>query len=410
MSQEESNAESFNIQCHDGEKISVSQEQAEILFRKCVYFTNVFRHGTSESKSRTLVKPDWSIETARGLVELLLNEKVDVENISYAKNLLIAADQLLIPLAWRPTNFESLQVTADYLLPLSDNAPHFVLTTAPGIAINGVLWKTLTSKGVTVTKLPLSFVYESERPKSTLRRDLRHSKVSEDSELQRLLAFATNFKSENFENSGSRSQQELLVFFATNCSLAKALHVLGSLLYRTPSIPYQKTVYSEVFRIFFPAAISLFGDAIVNKIAKLSGARGYNHTGNSQGYYCGGKYCPTFIGTWDQLYKALGSVPSRLLIDNGQYCSLQVTEPSLETLEHLVHASYACVANPGTLGVDFGSNAFYAVKTVADMKLLLASLLSHSTPPIANLPEEKGVMTGTERFHLHIVRYPRKVF
>jgi hypothetical protein len=121
-------------------------------------------------------------------------------------------------------------------------------------------------------------------------------------------------------------------------------------------------------------------------ISKASGADMYWHDKSSLGYYLNGSNhgCPTIVGTLEQVKNALNLFPEELIAANWdrmsdknvecKRCSLRITAPSTATLDRLCKAVQACRDNPNTLGVDFRTKAFYAVKTVSDMKLLLDDL------------------------------------
>ena len=90
---------------------------------------------------------------------------------------------------------------------------------------------------------------------------------------------------------------------------------------------------------------------------------------------------PTFKGRPDKLLIALDSMEklkSKYSNAEGKeelsVCSLHVRAPSSETLDKLIRASFSCVQNPGTIGVVWNINAFIAVKTVDDMRLLLKNM------------------------------------
>ena len=134
--------------------------------------------------------------------------------------------------------------------------------------------------------------------------------------------------------------------------------------------------------------------------------------GFSQGYYLDGgqKACPTFSGTPRNLLNAL-DVHVALVEKMGaaftepSKCSLRITCPSTKTLDALVQACFSCHDNPGTFGVDWDANAFFAIKTFSDMKILLkrlAELLGSGDTIARSVP--------TQDFALHHLGYPKGVF
>jgi len=153
------------------------------------------------------------------------------------------------------------------------------------------------------------------------------------------------------------------------------------------------------------------GSALTKAIETVSGARCYLHTKNSLGFYLDGSnygVCPTITGTSTQLKVALDKIKedcietyARSQAGAGEYkrCSLRVAAPSATTMDRLIAACHQCQDNPGTVGVDVCANAFYAVKTVRDMKTILAVMSSSAIGP------SQSTLTSLEVFDLE---YPKK--
>ncbi len=106
---------------------------------------------------------------------------------------------------------------------------------------------------------------------------------------------------------------------------------------------------------------------------------------SSLGYYLNvdvGDPCATFFGSFQQLNEALRMIPDNLISNkhasgkSGKSCALRVCAPRDENLLRLLAATQHCQDNPGTLGVDIDANAYFAVKTIGDMKILLSRLAS----------------------------------
>lgn len=150
----------------------------------------------------------------------------------------------------------------------------------------------------------------------------------------------------------------------------------------------------EEFSLRIPCSL-LFGlETLVDKIERGSGIKGYVHKKSSLGFYLEGSNdgcCPTFTGTFQQLEKALSLLPEDLISSYAQRlgsekgkqvkrCALRVCAPRETTLASLTMACHKCQDHPGTLGVDMKSKAFFAVKSVRDMKIMLSHLSrQHST-------------------------------
>jgi len=124
----------------------------------------------------------------------------------------------------------------------------------------------------------------------------------------------------------------------------------------------------------------LLGGNKLMETHKELGLRAYIHNKSSLGYYLNGgqETCPTFFGTFPQLHAVVQTFPIKLMASAGAgpRCALRICAPSSQTLAHVLAATQYCVDNPSTLGVDLTSNAYFAVKTHGDMKLLLEQLAS----------------------------------
>jgi len=195
-------------------------------------------------------------------------------------------------------------------------------------------------------------------------------------------------------------------FFHLPPKIAKSYHLqanastvtIGSMINTMCQMLHQHNAQSDVrvysreeFSLRLPCRF-LFGQVLEKTVRSLSspGLKVYLHKGNSLGYYLGGSNtfgtCPTITGTIHQIQAVLGGIPEEMMltyfdhwsteISSFNWCSLRVCAPRPDTLNRLVRAAKACEDNPNTLGVDVRSKAFFAVKTVKDMKLLLGGMIN----------------------------------
>ena len=86
----------FVIHCSDNETFTISSKDAELLQDACDYFRNVFQHNTIETSTRVIHKPDWSYDTVRLLLALILKGNVSVTNLDDLVCVTSAADQVLL--------------------------------------------------------------------------------------------------------------------------------------------------------------------------------------------------------------------------------------------------------------------------------------------------------------------------
>ena len=89
----------FTIVCgNDNEEVLVTADQATKAARKCDFFRNVFAHGTRESTDRILKKPDWSLTTAKCMIDLVSTGTTQVGDFEAYVLLAEAAAQMCVEL------------------------------------------------------------------------------------------------------------------------------------------------------------------------------------------------------------------------------------------------------------------------------------------------------------------------
>lgn len=202
---------------------------------------------------------------------------------------------------------------------------------------------------------------------------------------------------------------------------ASSIYSYGSLMQRLCKVfqnhrdhgPQQgRPLSHEGFSLRVPCNFGFRLGAARERIANATGANIYFHKGTSLGYYLDGSNdgCPTIAGTWKQIKDALNMLSdqwietysSRFSGDKKECkrCSMRLTAPTTETLDRLVSAVQVCRENPGTLGVDLKTKAFFAVKTVNDMKLLLEAVVSN----------ERTTGENVAPLTLAALNYPKGVF
>jgi hypothetical protein len=129
--------------------------------------------------------------------------------------------------------------------------------------------------------------------------------------------------------------------------------------------------------------------------------------------------CPTFFGTPQQLFEVAATVKqiADKLADKHPHLtgslshskfSLRVAAPSEATLMRLGKAAASLHDNPNTIGLDVDANAFFAVKTLDDMQMLLAEMDTgidtHKSLGLAPNTTSPGALT------VIILTYPKGVF
>jgi hypothetical protein len=59
----------FTIECSEGKTVHVDEKDAKKVLKRSEYFRNVFAHGTKESESRVIRKPDWTSQIAAFVIK-----------------------------------------------------------------------------------------------------------------------------------------------------------------------------------------------------------------------------------------------------------------------------------------------------------------------------------------------------
>ncbi|KAK3236131.1 hypothetical protein CYMTET_53708 [Cymbomonas tetramitiformis] len=394
---------SFMLQCSDG-AVKVNSDDASTMEGACDFFRAVFAHDTTEAEHRIISKLDWTTDTTSQLVKLLTTPPAtDVKiPLTDLADLAQAADQLLIDLEVVPPNFSGDNRKSDHHTP-AITPEAFLSRVAGDWALPAVwnfelanhcaydiyqAWPKFLAHGIIVLETPEDDVLVSV----FVRRPLRPNDNNEDGKSRQLdslliditmsigmLPFGTNHRLELRLCSNVLSIGESVL--ATRVILSDA---------QKTSMRNGKTFVSEEFSLRIPCwRRSFMTNRLIDELKARYGVRAYVHNKNSLGYYLDGgqESCPTFFGNAAQLSAVLQVFPESLMCDTlvsptfhvnrkGARCALRVCAPTSESLTWLMSAVTKCIDNPLTLGLDISANAYFAVKTVPDMKLLLADLAS----------------------------------
>ena len=402
----------FVFECQDGEKLEVTSSQASELKEKCDYFENIFAHGTIEAQDLVVRKPDWTLATATNLVNLITTGSVLIQKSVEYTNLAKAADQILLPgqiLLLPPSciqkqsisSVKELEATMLYCMnrsQLADKENRLTLVTPK--KITSLSWQNLLGQSVIVISTDEEFRVGWHRPP-------RHSNTSSDSKTT--IVFPNLFVKMcggDAQGPTARFPVDEYAIKSVKKSIAVGLDHFCSILRGAKGDRDNKKVFhSEEFSIRVPCDIIIADMQLLQTITKETQASGYIHGKSSLGYYLDGGNdipCPTFFGTFEQLRHALSLIPIQAVHEDRQgrkRCSLRVCAPNHNTLQHLIASTHHCQDNPGTFGVDIATNAYFAVKSVSDMKLMLSYLAGNACPEPPKHPTKVTDLT-----------YPKGVF
>jgi len=438
----------FTIRCKGDnnvyEDVVVSDADAQVMANNCEYFQNVFAHGTREAEERVILKPDWASSTAKQLVQLLTTGNITVRSRERESIFLLeeAAQQVLLNISFHVPAFVAkgphasilnrtqvgsflnlcklLNRTADIQITFTRcsgtcvrsiteeqlSGPEVevefppdllkISTVDKSVSVDG--WLTLLAQGIVIKESDESssssqVISETSPPEEQLSRLARILRIS---------------------RSAAKETRYHLQAFTSATSIGTVLNAMCQILHRHRAESADVRVYSqEEFSLRLPCRFVL-EKALEKTANSLSrhGLKVYLHQGNRLGYFLGGSssfnLCPTITGTLPQIQAVLSVIPeewmqtySKSTRDSAlKWCSLRVCAPRVETLDRLAIAVGACKNNPNTLGVDVRSKAFFAVKSVNDMKLLLAAMINgggvgedsaDKVPTLLILEQPKGI-------------------
>eukprot|EP00985_Skeletonema_marinoi_P000911 scaffold368_cov137-Skeletonema_marinoi.AAC.2 len=420
----------FTIRCrgdnNEDEDVVVSDADAQVMANKCEYFQNVFAHGTREAEERVILKPDWASSTVKQLVQILTTGKTFAYSRERESFYLLeeAAQQILLNILFRAPAFVAKgqhagflnRTQIDLLLNTTEqlNGPKVEVEFEPYVVYgigNGNKpisiddWLTLLNQGIAIKKsdeLASSFEVVSE--------------TSPPEEPSFLNDFFGSLSLANMRTQGppaAKAKRYHLQASSSTVSIGKMLNVMCQILHRHRAVSDVRVNSQEEFSLRLPCN-GVSGIALERSIKLLSspGLKVKLHKGNSLGYFLGGSNsfsaCPTITGTLPQIQAVLSVIPEDMMETYSgsagnsalKWCSLRVSAPCVETLDRLVRAVGACQDNPDTLGVDVRSKAFFAVKSVSDMKLLLAAMINGGSdgedgadkvPTLLILEQPKGI-------------------
>mmetsp|Transcript_14229 Transcript_14229/g.20395 ORF Transcript_14229/g.20395 Transcript_14229/m.20395 type:complete len:401 (-) Transcript_14229:1051-2253(-) len=388
----------FIIQCNDGGTVSVTADQAVKLFEKCQYFKNVFRHGTKENEEFILKKPDWSTETAQCIIGLLVNGSTSTSVDKYPI-LLEAADQILVEIkVCCPMKIKTF---------LNDEEVHKVLALANEVPVCKIRSSNNSVADVWNECLQNNILFFNDEKMIDLEIQRRHVQTESTTPCG-LFAFADidmlmNVYSLADDNFNDYSELSLTIY--SNLSLTSAILKIGD-IFRLKVKRGEKIFHNEELSIRVPSPSFSFAILVRKNFDNLKekiNISGFLHSASSPGYFLGGNNdvvhpnCPTLFGSAEKLKTALDAI---LQIDSSiKFCSLRIAAPSPQTLEKLTRACQRCVDNPGTLGVQFESNAFFVVKSIRDIKIMLDILSGN-----------ESYSPNTDVLEIVHLKYPKGIF
>lgn len=382
--------EDFVIDC-SGDRLEIKGEDADFLLKNCEYFEHVFAHGTKESTTRVLPKPDWDIDTARNLVKLILTQNFEYKDEHDRDTFLKlreAADQILLQYTiLHPVSEREIQGDERLIRLMVD-------------AFKNADGRCFKLKNCNL--VPPKFESESDS-------DIDESESEEEEEQQeeqnrvkkkehwwnqflnqgilmidRYVSFsmhvATAEEMKEFDvRDKSKPQKNFLSYYSTPLYIA-VIHTCSALMQaRGYSERETNDTFSVKFQIycgFYKCCQDLTDDIDVEWDVE------FNSSGLADDV--------EVTGSIAELCAILVHVEPYVVPSQGvKKCAAFFKDPSLEAIGRLIYACQQCEDNPSSLLWDCAKNTFFTLKTLDDTKVILNALM-----------EEKGELAQDGPFEL----------
>ena len=315
---------SFEIECSDGVLAVPASDAAKVIAR-CHFFEASFAHGTKESNSRVVQKPDWVMTTARRVLTLFVREsvKIDPFDLSNMMAFVEAMDQLLVS----DLIVNAPNTHGDHLVNLTAFVHSLAPRTPPetryafclgALPISG--WRSATAAatahGRSFSELWVEMwrdgIFITEEGGLTVKR--ASPAADSGNSLRAFDDFVDNLRLPLEVGFGARDRSNDSFIVDTSQPIASSvLHIVTKLRSNGHMSHTQtkKVFNKEALSLRIPVrALGLISREAIQKIEQRTQARGYLHFGSSLGFYLNGgqEACPTFNGTAAQLLAALNII------------------------------------------------------------------------------------------------------
>jgi hypothetical protein len=331
----------FLIECQDGELLGVTKEQAELVEKDCAFFQNCFRHGTVESQNGMIIKkPDWSLATARHLIQALTKGKTTLPTLELYEQLMAAGDQAVVDLrVCSLVNYMDPASKDHRFLELLDPSKYRFQFRAN---LKSDQWLELLDQGILLYRKETNFVVQVHKDQ-VLDREKTKARLKLDTHISDYLVH-------------------------TDLTVSAILQ-MRQLMMKDQELPADP---SERTSIYFETTESIPKDHH-ELIDRLAGGEAYIRTCadgsncNTEGY--------TVMASFDVLARAIRPLKEK---DNIG-CSLRIDNPTPDTLGRFINACQAAKDYPATLGLDASTNRYFCKKSIRDILIILEYMADFST-------------------------------
>lgn len=357
--------ETIRIVCqeHADEVVNVQASETAVLIEKNDYFRAMCEHGTIETGTRTIHKPEWTKETAEHIVRLICKSSTNVKNMAETRDLLVASNEILLD--------TEIYGNSKNLMPADEQlwlSPH--------------LWTLVWKHSFFASRVTIKSVWAHAQgqgiimiPSDGLPVHLKKAAPSRNN-----MGWLSFCESASFRSTVPLSPPpEFAIHAQTN--VPSTIFAIANLIRNQTTD--KKVFQSQSISMRFPLDLAnkiLFSEELISTMQAEFKLKGYLHSGNSPGFYLSKGDCfygaPTFSGSYEALYKIIIFL-DKVKSDFGKridQISLRLTAPSETSLQNFIDATHSCETNPSTLGVDADTNAYFAIKNRKDMRLMLEAL------------------------------------
>jgi hypothetical protein len=360
----------FVMECAGGELLGLTLEQTQMVQQHCVWLENCFRHQTTESTSRIVRKPDWSIAIARHFMEVLSKGRTTVSSLQLYQELMEAGDQALVDLrVCSLVNYMDPTYKSDHRFLELVEATKCRFQLRANVQSDQWL-RLLCDHDILLYRKETNFVVKLHKDQA-LTKDKTMARRKLDTRISDYLVHA--------DRTIHAMLQIRKILAASSASSSSSSR-------QQPSSSSSDT--DEGFSIYFETTESIPKDHH-ELIDRLAGGEAYIRTCadasavQTEGY--------TVMASLDVLRRALRPLKDKPDME----CSFRMDHPTPDTLGRFVNA--CCQQRgadkmdyPATLGLDASTNRYFCKKSVRDIYSILEYMADYATS--ARIVQQQGAL------------------
>ena len=416
----------FLIECSDGQVLGVTEKQAKVLTQNCEFFRNCFKHGTVETQHNLLRKPDWSLEIARHIAELVVKGCTTLATLELYSQFMEATDQALLDVRlcsfvnyMDPFSVGGIESHHRFLELINPQKYRFKLKGS----IKSEQWiQLLANKGILLNREETNYVCKLHKANQVPDRDRIAARRKLDTKVSEYLVHADRTisaileieKMLEMENTGEddlddleNRDEQFSIYFETTQPIPREQHELidrlagGEAYIRTcaDAAEYKTEGYTV------QASFDVLKRAIEPLCCMEDNSANTSPTATEESNIDDSDAKDATKGTGDDnggdpdgnkeehedIIAGSGIKPAPATTppirnykfednkSNMIHCSLRVDNPTPDTLGRFINACQHAQDYPSTLGLDAATNRYFCRKTVRDIHAILVYMSDYST-------------------------------